>query len=265
VDSERTVTVNGLRRTYLLHIPAGLAEGTPAPLVFVFHGLFADGAFARQTTGFDAVADTKGFLVVYPNGTGPNLEALTFNAGQCCGLAAQQDVDEASFVRAMLADLGTVARIDPERIYSTGWDNGAFLSYRFACEMSDTFAAVAAVSGALDFSPCQPEHKVSIFHLHGLNDQYIPYAGGSRIPGTANQPLPPAQEVVAAWAARNGCSVHVQVEQKDLVTRMVYTGCPAGIGVEIDTLAGIAHSWPSAFAYPASEAVWDFFAAHPKQ
>jgi polyhydroxybutyrate depolymerase len=263
-DSERAVTVDGLRRTYLLHVPAGLAEGSPTPLVFVFHGLFADGSFARQASDFNSVADAKGFLVVYPNGSGPNTEALAFNAGQCCGLAIRQNVDEAGFVRAILSDLGTVAHIDPARIYSTGWDNGAFLTYRLACEMAGTFAAVAPVSGTWDYSPCRPEQPVSLLHLHGMKDLKIPFEGGGLIPGTSNQVFSPAREVVAKWAERNGCSDDAQAEEDGLVTRTVYAGCPAGIDVEIYALAGIPHGWPSTYAYPASEAIWNFFAAHPK-
>lgn len=264
-DSERSLTVNGEQRAYLLHIPSGLPADTPVPLVLVFHGLFSDAKLARQITGFNDIADAKGFLVVYPNGTGPNQDSLAFDAGVCCGAAAQQGVDEEAFVRAILADLKQVATIDPKRIYSTGLDNGAFLSQRFACEMSGTFAAIASVNGALGYAPCQPNELVSVLHIHGLDDKYMPYRGGTRVPGTDNQFLPPALDVITAWALRDGCSAQTTEQRAGIATTITFAGCPAGIGVEIITLTGLAHSWPSPYAVPASEMVWDFFAAHPKQ
>ena len=36
--STRTLTVDGIERTYLLHIPPGLDSLHPVPVVFVFHG-----------------------------------------------------------------------------------------------------------------------------------------------------------------------------------------------------------------------------------
>jgi polyhydroxybutyrate depolymerase len=263
-DTERTVTVGGTQRMYLLHIPPGLTAGQPLPLVLVFHDLFANAEYARQVTGFDDIADAHGFLVAYPNGSGPDPNSLSFNAGPCCGIAAEQNIDDEAFVRTILSDLGTVARIDPSHIYSTGWGNGAFFSNRLGCDMSGTFAAIATVNGALPYDPCQPEQHISVIHLHGLKDKFMPYAGGGRKIGTLDQPYPPARDVVAAWATRDGCSDGAQETQDGLVTRIVFNGCPAGINVEIDTLSGIGHSWPSQYAVPVSEMIWNFFAAYPK-
>ena len=263
-DTERELTVGGAQRMYLLHIPSGARADQPLPLVMVFHGAFADAESARQKTGFDDVADAKGFAVAYPNGTGPTIDELSFNAGNCCNSAEEKNVDDEAFVRAILSDVETVARIDPRRIYATGWDNGAFFSNRLACDMSETFASIATVSGALFYDPCKPSRSVSVIHFHGLNDQYTPYAGGGRVIGTLNTPYPPVREVIAAWAARDGCSNSTQDRHDGLITHIVFTDCPAGIGVEIDTIDGLAHGWPSSYAVPVSAMVWDFFAAHPK-
>jgi polyhydroxybutyrate depolymerase len=263
-DSERTVAVDGAQRTYLLHIPPGLPSGKPLPVVMVFHGLFANAEYARQVTGFNDIADAHGFLVAYPNGSGSNPDNLSFNAGPCCGDAAQQNIDDEAFVRKILSDLESIASIDTRRIYATGWDNGAFFTFRLGCEMSETFAAIGTMNGSLPYNPCRPKQPVSVIHLHGLKDISIPYAGGGRVFGTTDGVYPPARDMIGEWAKRDGCSDNAQETQKGLVTRIVFDGCPAGLGVEIDALSGIAHSWPSAFAVPASEMIWNFFAAHPR-
>jgi polyhydroxybutyrate depolymerase len=263
-DAERTVTVGSTQRTYLLHIPPGLTAGKPLALVFVFHSLVSDGNSVRQNTGFNDVADAKGFLVVYPNGTGTDAYHLSWNAGLCCGVALKQNIDEKAFVRQILADLNSIAEVDPKRVYATGWDNGAFLSYRLGCEMSDTFAAIAPVNGVLIFDPCLPEQPVSVIHLAGLNDLFIPYAGGGNIIDAGDTPYPSVQQVIATWVGIDGCSGDPQINRDGLITRTVYAECKGGTGIELDTMAGIGHCWPSPYAVPASEMIWDFFAAHPK-
>ena len=90
VDSERTLTVNGLERTYLIHVPPGLATDQPVPLVFVFHGLGEGANLIQQASGLNEISDTNGFIVVYPNGSGPS-SALSWNAGGCRGLVSYYD------------------------------------------------------------------------------------------------------------------------------------------------------------------------------
>ena len=161
-DSQRTLTINGLERTYLLHIPPGLAADQPVPLVFVFHGLGENASLVQQTSGFNGIADTNGFIAVYPNGSGPS-GALSWNAGGCCGYALENDIDETAFVRQIIADLETITKIDPKRTYASGFSNGALLTYRLACEMSDTFAAVAPIAGVLLYDACQPKRHYRSF------------------------------------------------------------------------------------------------------
>ena len=139
-DTERVLKVDGIERTYLLHIPPLMKSNQAVPLVFVFHGYSMHAADMAPLTGLNSIADSNQFLVVYPTGTGPGSQ-LSWNAGGCCGYASQSNVDEEAFIHGILTDVGTVAVIDPARIYATGFSNGGFLSYRIACEMADTFAA----------------------------------------------------------------------------------------------------------------------------
>lgn len=259
-DHERSLTIDRLERTYLLHIPPDLDRYRPAPVVFVFHGFAESGYYARLTYSFDEFADASGFIVVYPNGTG---SSLSWNAGMCCGYAVINNVDEAAFVRRILTDLGTIARIDPKRLYAAGFDNGAMLSYRLACEMSSTFAAIAPVAGVfIYYGPCQPQQPVAVIHVHGLNDTVVPYAGGG-FPGFGAE-YSPVSYGIATWVRLDGCTGSAQVTKEGKVTHTAYASCRAGTAVELFTIEGLGHTWPSLNGTPMTKIIWDFFAGHPK-
>ena len=40
-------------------------------------------------------------------------------------------------------------KVDPDRIFVTGWQNGAFMSFRLACEISDKIAGIAPFAGTI--------------------------------------------------------------------------------------------------------------------
>jgi polyhydroxybutyrate depolymerase len=251
---ERQVMVNDEERSYLLHIPPGLNSLDPIPVVFAFHGSGQEPATMRLLTGFDEIADKGGFLVVYPEGLG-----LTWNAGTCCGYASTENVDEPAFILQILSDLGTIISVDNKRVYAAGFSNGGALMYRLACEMSDTFAAVAPVAGAVGWSPCQPQQSVSLIIVHGLADIAVPYIGGGEFE------VAPVEEVISTWAQLNGCSGSPQTEKpQNLITHTAYTSCEAGTAVELYAIESGGHAWPSKYVWPGSDVIWDFFAAHPK-
>lgn len=252
-DSERKVKVNDQERTYILHLPPGLDSVESVPVVFAFHE-HGDTASAMQLlTGFDDISDKAGFLLVYPEGTG-----FAWNAGRCCGAAVTKNMDEAAFIRKILKDLRAVARIDSRRIYAAGFSNGGALGYRFACEMSDTFAAVASVAGTLLFSPCQPSQPVAIMDVHGLKDDLALYEGG----GDLN--IPPVEQLIHTWAQLDDCTDSPQVDKENIITHTRYASCNAGTAVELYAIEGGKHVWPSKEVLDTSQIIWDFFAAHPK-
>ena len=254
-DSERKVMVNEVERSYLLHIPPGLDSLHPVPVVVAFHSSSATPEDMILATGFNDIADHSGFLVVYPNGMG------AWNAGGgCCGNAFTENIDEAAFVREILLDLKSTVSIDAKRIYATGGGhNAGALVYRLACEMSDTFAAIAPVAGTQLYNPCQLQQPVSLIHVHGLVDTTVPFVGGGEFNG------PPIEQVVSTWAKLNRCDTSPQVErQNNIVTHTVYSSCNAGTSVELYTIETGGHIWPSKYVWPATERIWEFFAAHPK-
>ncbi len=58
----------GQSRTYYLYTPKSYNPNRPMPLVLVFHGHGGSGRSIADVTRFNALAEQKGFIVVYPDG-----------------------------------------------------------------------------------------------------------------------------------------------------------------------------------------------------
>jgi polyhydroxybutyrate depolymerase len=211
-----------------------------------------------------ALADQNHFLVVYPGGTG---QAPTWNAGNCCGYALQNNVADVGFLRTLLEKLGREYAVDRRRVYFTGISNGAMMSYRVACEMSDQVAAIAAVEGALNID-CHPSVPVSVLIFHGTADHLVPFNGGStpfQIGGKRKDNS--VAYAVEFWVKRDGCSAP-QHEETAEARIDKYSECQLGTGVALYAIPGGHHMWPglaiSGNRVPATDLIWSFFAAHPK-
>lgn len=264
-DSVRTLTLGGATRTYRLHVGRAYAPTRPAGLVLSFHGYTSDAAQQELYTGMDALADARGWLVAYPQGT-----ANSWNGGQCCGEATRTGVDDVAFVRALIARVSAEFCVDDARVYATGMSNGGFLSHRLACELADRIAAIAPVAGVLGIPACSPSRAVPVLHFHGTLDALVPYNGGGVLAFTS------VADTMRGWATRNGCSgAPAEFLRRGIVRCERWSGCRDDASVELCTVEGGGHTWPGAFPVAAlgvttrdvsaSEMMLDFFARHPRR
>jgi polyhydroxybutyrate depolymerase len=175
-----------------------------------------------------------------------------------------------AFVREVIANVSADLCVDAKRIFATGFSRGAFMSTWLGCAAPDLVAAIAPVSG-MDEPPagCEP---LPIMEFHGRLDDINPFLGGTSITGRKFAGAIPAMK---SWARANGCSDAPEVEQvSPQVQRVSYQGCKAATIQFIIDDAG--HQWPGATMnltgdrstpanLPASELIWAFFKAHPKQ
>lgn len=263
-DLDRSVSVNGQDRSYVLHIPPGVAELAPVPVVIIFHDATHTVSQMRSMTDFDDLADQNGIVLIYPRGVG-----TAWNGGGCCSIPVKDNVDDVKFVQQILSDLEPMITVDTNRIYAAGSGNGAIMAYRLACEMSGTLAGIAAVGGPLFYDQCQPENAVAVLHVHGLDDPIVPYVGGESIEGGLPT-FPPVEQGISQWAQWNGCSESPDVNTSGSVTHTVYSGCQANTAVELYTIEGLEHAWPvpsgtGEASFPATQTIWDFFVAHTRQ
>jgi polyhydroxybutyrate depolymerase len=276
----------GRRRSYLVHVPPQAAAGRPLPVVLSFHGGGSSAEGLRRFSRTDAVADREGFLLVYPDGTGPLADRLlTWNAGTCCGRAVAQQVDDVGFSLALLDHLAARAPVDRSRIYATGMSNGAMMAYRLAAEASDRIAAVAGVAGGMALVRFAPARPMPVLHLHSVDDPRALYDGGlgPPFPLSGSRVMhPPVEEMLARWTAHNGCSDGARTEATlrgrpgsaaahHTATRLVWAPCREGVEVVLWRLTGAGHVWPggptdfprllgeATDVIDADEELWRFF------
>jgi polyhydroxybutyrate depolymerase len=222
-------------------------------------------------------SDEEGFLVVYPNGTGRLDEfLLTWNAGTCCGYALEHNIDDVGFIRTLLERLEQQVRIDPSRIYVTGISNGGMMTYRLACDLADTVAAIAPVAAALNEEDCSPSRPVSVIIFHGTADEHVPYNGGIGSKARDERVDKPVRYAVSFWVNRNRCSPNPVVEEFGSIRKETYGGGIDGTEVVLYTILGGGHAWPGGEKgyrwgdeptkeISATDLMWEFFASHPKR
>lgn len=275
VETGSITTPDGRVRTYRLYVPTAAADAR-LPLLIAMHGGLGWGAQFATNSGFDGLAEANRFIVVYPDGTNNrpgDTKLLTWNGGLCCRPAADQQVDDVGFLRALIKRLEAEQPVDPSRVLAAGHSNGAILAYRLACELSDQILAIGVQSGVIGV-PCHPSQPVSVFHLHGLADSNIPIDGG-RGSGPSAVEFPSPREAASGFAAFDGCQFG-PIEQSDAsdadVLSRLWSQCAGGSTVRFVTVAGASHAWmghstsaqnlvgPPYMALDASRAIWSFLA-----
>lgn len=270
------ITHAGLARTFRVHVPPGYDGTEPLPLVLMFHGGGGSGRqFELASSGMNPIADRENFIAVYPDGTG---RIQTWNGGDCCGGAVTNNVDDVGFTAAMLDHLEAELCIDKNRVFASGMSNGAILSHRLGCELSDRIAAIAPVAGTEMSPTCTPPRTVAMMHIHGSDDGHVPFDGGIGC-GPAGVAFTSVPATMERRRALNGCdSTRSLAFTEGDGTCESYSGCDDGADVLLCTIDGGGHNWPGgappaglvecpgnggqSTTFMASEVVWRFFSEH---
>ena len=279
----RTVTVDGHPREFVVYRPPNLTG--PAPVVFMFHGSTGTAVQFLRTSGWREKADEEGFIAVFPQG----LEYLVLDSGRRStkwndfSLAGQVDLakrpagyppaapwpaDDVGFTRQMIDDLSGAYPVDPDRIFVSGFSNGAGFAARLAVELSDRVAAVAASGGTLAevHTPVRP---IPTWLTVGNEDDRVLELLGSAPPATI--PMRPADLLADPVLGR---FLDVQVATVDLAgpptdvtesptrTSLRWTGATE---FRFDLLRGLGHNYPvgtnNDARFVAADEFWEFFVA----
>jgi polyhydroxybutyrate depolymerase len=268
---EGSMIVDGRSRTYLLNLPPNYNDATGFSLVLALHGGGGKASQMESDYLLTEKANSAKFVIVYPEGVQSDgtLGARTWNAGTCCDYAVEKNIDDVKFISLLIDDLlKKYPKINPKKVYATGMSNGAMMSYRLACELSNKIAAIAPVAGTLATAqPCKPSRAVPILQIHSKLDEKVPLGGGIGIFGFY---FPPVQNGLNTWVTNNGCnSTTKTVTNFSNYSVTKWTNCNNS-SIEFYLTNDGGHSWPGGLhnrtaadapstAINANNLIWDFF------
>ena len=277
----RTIEHEGKTREYSIYVPSSYDASTAAPLVFNIHAATQDYDVQATVSNLNEVAEREGFLVVYPNAV-----TRDFFRGE----------DNIGFVDRLLEIAESEYEVDPNRVYSTGFSQGAMMSYALSVLRPHKFAAIATVAGVpAGGSPFPDGHlpvpgrPLPLLSIHGTGDFVVPYQGGLGNFGPAV--FASVEDYVEKWISNNGGAAPIafeslpDVEPGDSTTVDRYSceDCGSYVGVSGETLPaevihyrvnGGGHNWPGDsdqwggpqlpvnYDFSGSETIWEFFQGH---
>lgn len=276
--------VDGLARDFTFYIPEGIKPD--AALVFVLHGSGSQGEHMRIGTayGYEKLADSEYFIVVYPTGYENHWNDCRGSANYS---ANTKNIDDPAFFLAMINYFAEHYAISRQRVYATGFSNGGHMAYRLAFELPNEFAAVAPMAAnipvAASFDCLRSSKPVSIAIFNGTDDPINPYEGGlvELFGDVSRGNVMSAQDSAEYWAELAGVSEAPVTQQLpeldgDLDTQISVQAWSSDKGflVRLYTMHGSGHVMPSRnhskiarfFGGNAGDLdgvaeVWDFFKA----
>jgi len=288
INKREYLSINGEKRSYIIHVPESYDETMPTPLVLVLHGGGGNAKNIENVSGFNEKADEEGFIVIYPDGTGRfQRKLLTWNAGFCCGYALENNIDDVFFIRSLIEHIQQEYSINESRIYVTGLSNGGIMTYRIGAELSDIIAAIAPVASQIGGQATEeesiwripePEYPVSMIAFNGMQDKRVPYDGGPPIEnGSHVYSWMSVNESITFWVEQNQCLSFPQrnISASKNIIIDTYSGGKNSSEVVLVTIVDGTHSWPGGqkgwdkgdeptTEISATDMMWDFFSDHPK-
>jgi polyhydroxybutyrate depolymerase len=268
---------------YVREVPSSYTGHKPMPVIIDLHGLGEPATLQVTISGLGSYGQHHGFITITPQVVGSEpLWDTTLGS------------KDLAFIGGLIQTIDSTLCADRNRIFVTGYSNGAFLTSSIACQFAGEVAAVAPVAGIENPPGCHPSRPVPVVAFHGTADQFVDYTGGPGPAGlklvTGNGSLgtamgdaipepgsPSIPANTAAWARRNDCASksHQRRVTRD-VTLIAYT-CPHNATVELYRISGGGHSWPGSvgskaiasvigkvtYTISANAIMWRFFQAHP--
>jgi polyhydroxybutyrate depolymerase len=239
---EREWTVDGVKRTALVRIPAGVAG--QVAVVFCWHGHGGRAVQSAAKWGYDSADKTS--ILVFPQGL-PTVSPLVDKAGRMPGwqttVGGEGDRDIHLF-DAILADLKKEHAVDTRRIFSMGHSNGAAFSYLLWQARPEVIAAIGSVAGGLR-ADAKITTPMPVIHIAGEKDPLVKFAW--------------QQATFAAVRRFNGCTEEAKPWGKEGVLDAAIYASTKGAPL-VTAIHGGGHE----YAKGSTDVIVRFFKENPK-
>jgi len=268
-------TIEGAQtRSYSLHVPPSYDGTIAVPLMILLHPAGMTTADFAGLTKFNALADQKGFITVYPDAYG---DKRAWNPGFIPGSGANDTL----FISNLIDFLLKNHKINPQYVFVAGYYDGGMLAYKLAANLPDKIAAVGAVGatigyqkGANDIAKLESAiAPVSVVVIHGRLDEVVPYEGSKALKkGEAG--FLPGFEALRYWIAQDQCDPKPDVKSRknENILKVTYS-CLNNTSVQLIAIQNGNHAWPGSVNWSsekkakmdieATDALWEFLVTHP--
>jgi len=244
-DPQQNVNVNGIERTFVVHLPTGYDSKNKYPLVILLHSTGQNAQDMTRLSRFDVMADRYGIIAVYPNSygvrwdvgvavaqpnrpigrrggfggrggigfpipfprTGPGGGGGQDGGGQGRGSQNRSQANDLAFFDEMLDKLAAAYSVDANRIFATGYSDGGLMDFRLGCSMGRRIAAIAPVAAAMPKEMSTWCGLSRAVPLLMLNGTSDPvvHYGGGSVKGVAFTTLS-VQKTAETWAKLDRCA-----------------------------------------------------------
>ena len=239
-QANQHLTISGTQRTYAVNVPASYDANRRYPVIFVYHGSGGNGAGAKSTFNFESKHDAEAIFVY------PDAQASTGGEWVLDKWDASNNVDIA-FLSQTIDAVQAKYCVNQDRLFATGFSNGAFFANHVGCVLSERIRAVAAHSGGGPYT-LNGEHYVNgklicktpkphgVLEIIGDADSLLPDVNASRVVWTGNLACSQTQTDIAPSPCKQ------------------YSGCSAPF--EVCVIPGLGHTpWSQ-----GADTIWSFFA-----
>lgn len=281
------VESGGTSRRYVLHVPPAYDAARATPLLLMLDGRGGTPWTAMKITKWSEKADRDNFIIAYPEAmkldphgaqhflTNPQM----WNAGHGGSDVERIGPDDVLFLRDAIADIRARFNVDADRIFMTGFSNGASMTFRFALEAPEIVAAIACLSGHYRLGDATIREPVPLIYFFGEQDPLSHFHGGEvELPWGKREVRPSAQHSVDAWVKVLGLLPEPRIEAQDGITRKIYGPRADGAEVHFYSIDDLGHVWPGghrllpekiagaeSHKLIANDVIWEFFASRPKR
>ncbi len=190
-------------REWFVYVPESVDTSKPAPLVFTFPGAGGSGDEIADRTGWAAVADKEGFILICPTGshitTIKHLRLMTTTEitkvwWNTVNAATEDRPNDLLFVSHLYDWMRANYNIDESRIYASGQSSGGMMTWASLMYLPEIFTAGAPLSAdgpRGEINPNPSQDKVGIIAFIGELDNLFKGAFGG----------PVAKENIEYWTS----------------------------------------------------------------
>lgn len=236
-----SVESDGLKRDYIVHLPADFTPTKTYPALLYFSGKGTGAVAGDLYSSYNNLP----VIAIYPE---PVVGKDGLQAWQ--GAPYSASVNDVAFVGHILDRVQGQLCINRSHVYAVGVSNGGGMVALLSCHMPDRIRAFATIAGAFyPQSACTPKQSAPLIAIHGDQDFAVPYLG------SAVRQLPHVDDWSTKRAVQNICKTQPFVSHQATTVTATWQGCANGATVQLVRLLGTGHAWTPA----ERDVIWQFF------